>query len=146
VTVHPHQTLYLFFVSGLPQLHTLTKQDKIFGFDIAGLTDRILVSEGKRQEFGTQFKQVDGNGHDAGERPKKHLERRRAKYLLPPMPVYRQLISDYQRYVHLPAELPPPRSLSPVCTTCLSHVYPLALLWDTFSRVARIARGPLDGT
>jgi len=44
----------------LPLLRKLVEQEKIFGSDIAGLTDRILVSEGKPQEFGTQFKKVDG--------------------------------------------------------------------------------------
>jgi hypothetical protein len=65
------------------------------------LTDRILVSEGKPQEFGTQFKQVDGQMVMMPVRDLKHLEQRRAEYLLPPMPVYRQLISDMD---HLPAE------------------------------------------
>ncbi len=85
----------------LPLLHELVEQDKIFGSDIAGLTDRILVSEGKPQEFGTQFKQVDGKMVMMPVKDLKHLEQRRAKYLLPPMPVYRQLISDMY---HLPAE------------------------------------------
>jgi len=85
----------------LPVLHKLVEQDKIFGSDIAGLTDRILVSEGKPQEFGTQFKQVDGKMIMMPVKDPKHLEQRRAKYLLPPMPVYRQVISDMY---HLPAE------------------------------------------
>jgi hypothetical protein len=85
----------------LPLLHRLVKENKIFGSDVAGLTDRILVAEGKRQEFGTQFKQVDGKMVMMPVKDLKHLEQRRAKYLLPPMPVYRQLISDMY---HLPAE------------------------------------------
>ena len=85
----------------LPLLHKLVEQQKIFGSDIAGLTDRILVSKGKPQEFGTQFKQVDGKMVMMPVRDLKHLEQKRAKYLLPPMPVYRQLISDMY---HLPAE------------------------------------------
>jgi len=85
----------------LPLLQKLVEQDEIFGSDIADLTDRILVSEGKPQEFGTQFKQVDGKMVMLPVKDPKHLEQRRAKYLLPPMPVYRQLISDMY---HLPAE------------------------------------------
>lgn len=85
----------------LPLLNKLVKQDKIFGSDIAVLTDRILVSDGKLQEFGTQFQQVDGKMVMMPVKDLKHLEQRRAKCLLPPMPVYRQLISDMY---HLPAE------------------------------------------
>jgi len=85
----------------LPLLRKLVERDRIFGSDIAGLTDRILVSEGKAQEFGTQFKQIDGRMVMMPVKDPKHLEQRRAKYLLPPMSVYRQLISDMY---HLPAE------------------------------------------
>jgi Family of unknown function (DUF6624) len=84
-----------------PLLHNLVEQDKIFGSDVAVLTDRILVSEGKPQEFGTQFKQLDGKMVMMPVKDPRHLEKRRAKYLLPPMPVYRKLISDMY---HLPAE------------------------------------------
>jgi hypothetical protein len=76
-------------------LHRLVDQDKIFGSDIAGLTDRTLVSQGKPQKFGTQFKQVDGKMVMMPVKDAKHLEQRRAKYLLPPMLVYRQLIRGH---------------------------------------------------
>jgi len=85
----------------LPHLNKLVQQSKIFGSDIAGLTDRILVSEGKQQEFGTQFKQAEGKMVMIPVKDAKHLEQRRAQYLLPPMSVYRQVISEIY---HLPAE------------------------------------------
>lgn len=63
----------------LPLLHKLVEQDKIFGSDVAGRTDRILVSEGKPQEFGTQFKQVDGKMVMMPVKNFEHLEQRRAR-------------------------------------------------------------------
>src|SRR5579872_1948901 len=42
----------------LPKLRRLADEGKIFPGDIATLGDRILVAEGKKQVFGTQFKEV----------------------------------------------------------------------------------------
>lgn len=85
----------------LPQLQKLVEEDKIFGSDVATLTDRILVSQGKPQEFGTQYKDegdkmmiipiADPNG----------VDERRAKYMLPPMEVYKKMLSDLH---HMPIE------------------------------------------
>jgi hypothetical protein len=78
----------------LPRLRKLVAEEQIFGSDIAGLTDRILVSQGKLQLFGTQFKQIDGKMAMMPVRDSKHLEQRRAQYLLPPMPAYRKMLGE----------------------------------------------------
>lgn len=85
----------------LPRLRKLVAKEQIFGSDIAGLTDRILVSQGKRQLFGTQFKQIGGKMAMMPVRDPKHLEQRRAQYLLPPMPAYRKMLGDMY---HMPIE------------------------------------------
>lgn len=85
----------------LPQLQELVEKDKIFGSDVAILTDRILVSQGRPQQFGTQYKNegkkmvimpiADPNG----------VDERRARYMLPPMEVYKKMLSDLH---HMPVE------------------------------------------
>ncbi len=85
----------------LPQLRKLVAEDRIFGSDIAGLTDRILVSQGKSQVFGTQFKERNGRMVMLPVIDPKHLERRRAQYLLPPMPEYRKTLGEIY---HMPIE------------------------------------------
>ena len=85
----------------LPQLQKLVDEDKIFGSDVAGLTDRILVAQAKPQRFGTQFKTVNGKISLWPIEDSEHLEERRARYLLPPMDVYRKMLSDMY---HMPLE------------------------------------------
>ncbi len=85
----------------LPRLRKLVANEKIFGSDIAGLTDRILVSQGKPQIFGTQFKQTGGKMMQMPVKDPAHLEQRRAQYLLPPMAVYRNTLADIY---HMPIE------------------------------------------
>jgi hypothetical protein len=85
----------------LPHLQKLVREDKIFGSDVATLTDRILVSQGKPQEFGTQYK-------DEGDKllimpiaDPKRVDKRRARYMLPPMAAYKKMLSDIH---HMPIE------------------------------------------
>jgi hypothetical protein len=85
----------------LPRLRKLVAKEQIFGSDIATLTDRILVSQGNLQLFGTQFKQTDGRMVMMPVKDLEHLEQRRAQYLLPPMPAYRKLLADVY---HMPIE------------------------------------------
>jgi hypothetical protein len=85
----------------LPQLRKLVADDQIFGSDIAGLTDRILVSQGKLQLFGTQFKEQGGRMIMVPVKDPQHLEQRRAQYLLPPMAEYRKTL---RAIYHLPVE------------------------------------------
>lgn len=85
----------------LPSLRRLVEEDKIFGSDIATLTDKLLVSRGKPQVFGTQFKDVDEKMVMMPVIDPQHLDQRRAQYLLPPMSVYRALLHDMY---HKPVE------------------------------------------
>lgn len=59
--------------------------------NIAYLTDRILLAEGKKQEFGTQFYYPKENGYKLRLRPihdRKNLNKRRAFYGLGPVEKY----------------------------------------------------------
>jgi hypothetical protein len=73
---------------------TAVDDEKILGSDVAGLTDRILAAQDKPQRFGTQFKTVNGKIVIWRVGDVEHLEQRRARYLLPPMSVYRKTLSD----------------------------------------------------
>jgi hypothetical protein len=85
----------------LPILQRLVEEDKIVGSDAAGLADRILVKEGKPQRFGTQMAFRDGKMVIEPVEDPDHLEERRAKYLLPPMSVYKKMLVDMY---HMPIE------------------------------------------
>ena len=78
----------------LPQLLKLVDQEKILGSHVAGLTDRILVSQGKPQQFGTQFKTLNGRIAICTIADPEHVDDRRARYLLPPMDVYRKILGN----------------------------------------------------
>ena len=85
----------------LPQLQKLVEKDKIFGSDVATLTDRILVSQGKPQEFGTQYKDAGNKMIIMPIANPKSVDQRRATYMLPPMAVYKKTLSDLH---HMPIE------------------------------------------
>jgi hypothetical protein len=85
----------------LPELQRLVEQNKIFGADVATLTDRILVSAGKRQRFGTQFEIEERKIVIVEVEDPRHLDERRARYLLPPMDVQRKIIESMY---HLPVK------------------------------------------
>jgi hypothetical protein len=78
----------------IPQLQKLVGREQILGSDIATLIDRVLVSQGKLQRFGTQFKITDGKMVMEPVEDPKHLEKRRAHYMLPPMAIYRTMLRD----------------------------------------------------
>ncbi len=78
----------------LPQLQSLADADKIDGSGLALVVDKELVAEGKFQRYGSQFKFINGAmAMFAVEDPGK-LDERRAKALLPPMDVYKQMLSE----------------------------------------------------
>jgi hypothetical protein len=79
----------------LPQLEGLADAGKIDGSYVATLIDKELVSEGKLQRYGTQFKFL-GNGEMAmyGVEDPAELDTRRAKVFLPPMAAYERLMSQ----------------------------------------------------
>lgn len=78
----------------LPSLQQLAEQEKIFGDQVATLTDKILVARGKPQRFGTQFKFANGKMIIEPVEDPQHLEERRAKYGLPPMSIYRKMLAE----------------------------------------------------
>jgi hypothetical protein len=81
-------------LSLLPQLETLADQGKIDGSALATVIDKELVSEGKLQRYGSQFKVVDGEMAMFGVEDPSGLDARRAQVFLPPMPVYKQQLQD----------------------------------------------------
>ncbi len=80
----------------LPQLEELADQQKIDGAPLAMVVDKELLSEGKLQRYGTQFRHVGNEMALVGVEDPAGLDRTRARLLLPPMEVYeQQLISLY---------------------------------------------------
>jgi hypothetical protein len=77
----------------LPQLDGLVSDGKIIGSDIAKLTDKLLIGDGKLQRFGTQFHVADGEAVPVPVEDPAHLDELRAKYMLPPMDEYKKLLA-----------------------------------------------------
>ena len=80
--------------SMLPTLEKLAGEGKIDGSALATVVDKELVSEGKLQRYGTQFKLVDGNtkmAMFAVEDPE-GLDARRAMVFLAPISVYEETL------------------------------------------------------
>jgi hypothetical protein len=78
----------------LPNLEALADAGKIDGSPLALVIDKELVSEGKLQRYGTQFKFVDGEMQMYGVEDPATLDARRAKAFLPPEDAYKQLLSQ----------------------------------------------------
>jgi hypothetical protein len=78
----------------LPELQTLAAESKIDGSSLALVVDKELVAEGKLQRYGSQFKFINGKMAMYAVEDPSHLDERRAKALLPPMSVYKQVMQD----------------------------------------------------
>jgi len=78
----------------LPQLEQLADTGKIDASSVAILIDKELVSEGKLQRYGTQFKFINGEMAMFGVEDPGNLDRRRAKALLPPMQFYKETMAQ----------------------------------------------------
>jgi hypothetical protein len=78
----------------LPQLEQLADSGRIDASGLALVVDKELVSEGKLQRYGTQFKFVNGEMAMFGVEDPGGLDRIRARALLPPMDVYKQMLSQ----------------------------------------------------
>lgn len=78
----------------LPKLEQLAHEDKIDGSQVAVAIDKELVSEGKLQRYGSQFKFVDGQAMMVAVEDPANLDKRRAEALLPPMDAYKKLLVD----------------------------------------------------
>jgi hypothetical protein len=78
----------------LPQLEQLADTSKIDASSLALVIDKELVSEGKLQRYGSQFKFVNGEMAMYGVEDPDSLDRRRARALLPPMQVYKEVLAQ----------------------------------------------------
>jgi len=89
-----HSADHAWQLSLLPQLEELADKGKIDGAQLAFVIDKELVSEGKLQRYGTQFKFVDGAMAMYGVEDPGGLDARRARVFLPPMDYYKQMLSQ----------------------------------------------------
>lgn len=78
----------------LPQLEQLADSGRIDASSLALVVDKELVSEGKLQRYGTQFKFVNGEMAMYGVEDPGGLDHIRARAMLPPMDVYKQMLSQ----------------------------------------------------
>ena len=77
-------------------LMTQLPGDQVPKTKVAYLTDRVLLAEGKKQIYGTQFTQQDGKWAPRPLEDEKNVEQRRAEAGLPPLDEYiRQLEKTY---------------------------------------------------
>jgi hypothetical protein len=100
MTVLTHTRDHAWQLQLLPTLEQLADAGKIDPSTLALVVDRELVSEGKLQRYGSQFKAVNGGMAMYGVEDPDQLDQRRAKALLPPMTVYRETL---ERMYHLKA-------------------------------------------
>jgi hypothetical protein len=89
-----HSADHAWQLSLLPDLEDLADKGKIDGAQLAFVIDKELVSEGKLQRYGTQFKFVDGAMAMYGVEDPGGLDARRARVFLPPMEYYKQTLSE----------------------------------------------------
>jgi hypothetical protein len=82
----------------LPRLEKLSAEGKIDGSGLAMVVDKELVSEGKRQRYGTQFKVVDGKMAMVAVEDPEGLDARRAMVFLMPIKAYEGML---ERTYHL---------------------------------------------
>jgi hypothetical protein len=86
-------------LSLLPRLERLASEGKIDGSMLATVVDKDLVSKGKLQRYGTQFKVVGGKMAMVAVEDPEGLDARRASVFLPSMKMYEEML--VQMY-HLP--------------------------------------------
>ena len=78
----------------LPMLEQFAEADKIDASMLALVVDKQLVADGKLQRYGSQFKFINGKMAMYAVEDPTHLDDRRAKALLPPMNVYKQMLAQ----------------------------------------------------
>ena len=76
----------------IPRLERLADNDEIVGSGLAVVIDKGLVAAGVKQRFGTQFKFEDGEMAMYAVEDPAQLDDLRAKWLLPPVDVYKQMM------------------------------------------------------
>jgi hypothetical protein len=100
MTVLTHSADHAWQLRVLPTLEQLSDAGKIDPSSLALVVDKELVSEGKLQRYGSQFKAVNGGLAMYGVEDPDQLDQRRAKALLPPMKEYKEVL---ERMYHLKA-------------------------------------------
>lgn len=83
----------------VPRLERLAAEGKIDGSALAVVVDKELVSEGRPQRYGTQFKVVDGKMAMIAVEDPEGLDARRATVFLMPIKVYEGML---EKTYHLP--------------------------------------------
>jgi hypothetical protein len=93
-----HSKDHAWQLSLLPQLEQLTDGGKIDGSGLALVIDKELISEGKPQRYGSQFKLVDGGMAMFAVEDPGGLDGIRARVFLPPMNIYKKQLSDMYHF------------------------------------------------
>lgn len=88
----------------LPALASLASDGEMSSADVAMLTDRVMVSRGKPQRYGTQFDTKDGKLVAKPIEDLAGLDARRATLKMPPMTEYVRMLGDMYK---MPVEWPP---------------------------------------
>jgi hypothetical protein len=88
MTILTHSPDHAWQASLLPRLEALSAEGKIDGSTLATMLDKELVSEGKLQRYGTQFKFVDGKMAMYAVEDPEGLDARRATVFLMPIKAY----------------------------------------------------------
>jgi hypothetical protein len=81
-------------LSLVPRLERLAGEGKIDGSALATVVDKELVSEGKLQRYGTQFKVVDGKMAMIAVEDPAGLDARRAMVFLMPIKAYEAMLEE----------------------------------------------------
>jgi len=67
-------------------------REEVYAANVAYLTDRVLVNEGEKQEYGTQFHDVDGKPQPRPIRDAENVDARREKMGLSTLEEYKKLM------------------------------------------------------
>jgi hypothetical protein len=94
MTVLTHSADHAWQLHVLPTLEQLSDAGNIDPSSLALVVDKELVSEGKLQRYGSQFKAVSGGMAMYGVEDPDQLDQRRAKALLAPMSVYKETLEN----------------------------------------------------
>jgi hypothetical protein len=78
----------------IPELTKMVEQDEIVGSDIPSIIDKLLLSEGKPQLFGTVFRFEGEFMIMEPVKDPEHIDKRRAQYLIPPMEEYIKMMEE----------------------------------------------------
>jgi hypothetical protein len=89
-----HSPDHAWQLSLVPRLEKLAKDGKIDGSALATVVDKELVSEGKLQRYGTQFKVVDGGMAMYAVEDPAGLDARRAMVFLMPIKAYEGMLEQ----------------------------------------------------